>query len=149
MKIAARIFSTFFGAGYFPLAPGTFCSLLMVILYKFYLYKLSWLLYLMILIFGYFTGVYTSSKYSTEINKDDPRVIVIDEALGQLFVLFMLGTEWLLLFLSFAFFRLFDILKPFPIKKIETLPKGWGIMTDDLMAAAYARLIICLWLLLR
>ncbi len=71
---------------------------------------------------------------------------MIDEALGQALTLFLLGEAWLPLILSFLLFRLFDIIKPYPIKKIETLPKGWGIMLDDVAAAVYAGVVVRLYL---
>jgi phosphatidylglycerophosphatase A len=59
-----------------------------------------------------------------------------------------LGGAWFPLILSFLLFRLFDIVKPYPIKKIENFPKGWGIMMDDIAAAVYAGVLIRLYLFL-
>ena len=153
MKSLSKIIATFFGVGYFPVAPGTLTSLIVVLLYKFYLHSLSWPFYLLLLFFLFSVGVFTSTKYSLEIKKHDPRRIVIDEAFGQLLVLFQIGeswgTGWLPLLSCFFLFRIFDIIKPFPIKKVETLPDGWGIVMDDLVAAVYAGVIINLYLLLK
>jgi phosphatidylglycerophosphatase A len=153
MKSLSKIIATFFGVGYFPVAPGTLTSLIVVLLYKFYLHSLSWPFYLLLLFFLFSVGVFTSTKYSLEIKKHDPRRIVIDEAFGQLLVLFQIGeswgTGWLPLLSCFLLFRIFDIIKPFPIKKVETLPEGWGIVMDDLVAAVYAGVIINLYLLLK
>ena len=84
-----------------------------------------------------------------ELNKKDPRTIVIDEALGQLLVLFRLNPTWFPLLIGFGLFRFFDIIKPFPIKKAEKFPKGWGIMIDDILAAIYAGIILNLYLYLK
>ncbi len=153
MKSLSKIIATFFGVGYFPVAPGTLTSLIVVLLYKFYLHSLSWPFYLLLLFFLFSVGVFTSTKYSLEIKKHDPRRIVIDEAFGQLLVLFQIGeswgTGWLPLLSCFLLFRIFDIIKPFPIKKVEKLPGGWGIVMDDLVAAVYAGVIINLYLLLK
>ncbi len=153
MKSLSKIIATFFGVGYFPVAPGTLTSLIVVLLYKFYLHSLSWPIYLLLLFFLFSVGIFTSTKYSLEIKKHDPRRIVIDEAFGQLLVLFQIGeswgTGWLPLLSCFLLFRIFDIIKPFPIKKVETLPNGWGIVMDDLVAAVYAGVIINLYLLLK
>jgi len=149
MRSLSKIFATFFGIGYFPLAPGTLTSLIIVILYKTFLFKLNWPYYLLLLISIFFIGVYTSSKYCTELKKEDPRSIVIDEVLGQLIVMFRLPSNWIVLLAGFFLFRFFDILKPFFIKKTEKFPKGWGIMIDDIVAAAYAGIIINLYLLLK
>jgi len=153
MKSLSKIIATFFGVGYFPFAPGTLTSLIVVLLYKFYLHSLSWPFYLLLLFLLFLVGIFTSTKYSLEIKKHDPRRIVIDEAFGQLLVLFRIGeswgTGWLPLLSCFLLFRIFDIIKPYPIKKVETLPEGWGIVMDDLVAAIYAGVIINLYLLLK
>lgn len=153
MKSLSKIIATFFGVGYFPVAPGTLTSLIVVLLYKFYLHRLSWPIYLLLLFLMFVVGIFTSTKYSLEVNRQDPRRIVIDEACGQLLVLFRIGeswgTGWLPLLTCFLLFRIFDIIKPYPIKKVETLPEGWGIVMDDLVAAVYAGVIINLYLLLR
>ena len=149
MKTGAKILATFFGVGFFPLAPGTLTSLIVVILYKFFLHSISWPLYLLIFLCIFFIGVFASGIYSTELGKTDPRRIVIDEACGQFIVLFQMSTSWFPLLLGFFLFRLFDIIKPYPIRKIEKLKKGWGIMMDDIAAAVYTILIVRIYLLFR
>ena len=149
MKILSKVVSTFFGIGFIPFAPGTLTSMVIVLLYKYYLYRFSWPLYALILILLFFIGVYVSTKYSTALNKKDPRKIVIDEAIGQLLVLFRMSNAWFPVLSCFILFRVFDIVKPFPIKKVETLPAGWGIMLDDVVAAVYAGVIVNLYLLLK
>lgn len=148
MKFASKIIATFLGVGYFPIAPGTLTSFLVVLIYKFFLYKTAWPIHLIIFVFLFLIGILTSSKLSSSKNKD-PRSIVIDEAAGQYLALFRLGTSWFPLLLCFFLFRLFDIIKPFSIKKAEKFPKGWGIMLDDLLAALYAGIIIQVYLLLK
>jgi phosphatidylglycerophosphatase A len=149
MKFLSKTVATFFGVGYVPPAPGTATSAIIVLLYKLCLYKLSWPLYLLMIFVLFFIGVFTSTKYSSELNDKDPRRITIDEAVGQLLVLFQMGEAWLLLLASFLLFRLFDVIKIYPIKKVEDLPKGWGIMLDDIVAAVYAGIIIHLYLLIQ
>lgn len=149
MKLLSRIISTFFGVGYFPVAPGTLTSFAAILAYKYYLFRLNWPLYLAVLFLLFFIGVYTSTQYASESKKKDPRKIVIDEACGQLLVLFRMSDAWFPIILSFILFRIFDILKPFPIKKVENFPKGWGIMLDDAVAAIYAGVIVNLYLILK
>ncbi len=149
MKFLSKSISTFFGIGFIPFAPGTLTSIVIVLLYKYYLYRLSWPVYALILILLFFIGVYASTDYSTALNKKDPRKIVIDEALGQLLVLFRMSDAWFPVLSCFVLFRVFDIAKPFPIRKIEKLPAGWGIMLDDVVAAVYAGVIVNLYLLLK
>jgi phosphatidylglycerophosphatase A len=149
MKIGWRIISTFFGTGYFPIGPGTMASAVVVLLYKFLLSDLSWPLYLLIIIVLFIVGGIAATKYSSALQQKDPRKIVIDEVCGQLCTLFLVPSSWPLLLLAFVLFRLFDIIKPCPIKKLERIRDGWGIMADDIMAAVYAGIPIHLYLLLR
>ena len=149
MKLLSKLASTFFGLGFIPFAPGTVTSIVIILLYKYYLYRLSWPVYALILFLLFFIGVYASTKYSSALNKKDPRKIVIDEALGQLLVLFRMSDAWFPILSCFVLFRIFDIAKPFPIRKLEKLPAGWGIMLDDVVSAVYAGVIVNLYLILR
>jgi phosphatidylglycerophosphatase A len=149
MKAVHMILATFFGVGFFPLAPGTATSFLVVIFYKFFLHSLPWPLYLLLFVVLFFVGVIVSTEYSSELGKKDPRRIVVDEACGQLIVLFQMPTSSFILLACFFLFRFFDIIKPYPIRKIEKLEKGWGIMMDDIIAAIYTALIIHVYLLIK
>jgi len=149
MKIISKILATFFGLGYFPLAPGTLTSLVMVIIYKFFLFKLSWPLHLVLFFLLFLIGSFVSSNYSATLNKKDPQKIVIDEACGQYLALFQLTPSWVLMGFSFLLFRFFDIIKPFPLKRVELFPRGWGIMLDDIAAGLYAGIIIYIFLLVK
>ncbi len=149
MKLFSKVLATFFGAGYIPLAPGTITSAIVMLFYKFILFKISWPVYLLMFMLLFILGIFVSDIHSRMLNKEDPRSVVIDEALGQLLALFLLKPQWTLCLLSFILFRFFDIVKPFPIKKVETFPRGFGIMLDDIVAAIYTGILINLFLLLR
>jgi phosphatidylglycerophosphatase A len=90
--------------------------------------------------------VAASAAYAAELGQLDPGCIVIDEVCGQLIALAFLPAAWVPVGASFVLFRFFDIIKPWPIRKLEKLPGGWGIMADDvgagLAAAALARLVL-------
>jgi phosphatidylglycerophosphatase A len=148
MKLFSKITATFFGVGYFPVAPGTLSSAIIVLLYKFFLYRLSWPIYLFLFFVLFALGTFVSDVYSRMLKKEDPRSIVIDEITGQFIALFLLSPQWTLCVSSFVLFRLFDILKPFPINRVETFPRGFGIMLDDIVAAIFAGILINLFLLL-
>jgi phosphatidylglycerophosphatase A len=89
--------------------------------------------------------------------KDDPGEVVADELAGQaltflpvpFFITADISTKQICIItaLGFLFFRLFDIVKPWPIRKLEKLPKGWGILADDLLAGIFAAivLLVCYW----
>ena len=148
MKIASRVLATFFGVGLFPFAPGTVASAVAVIIYKYAVHGLAWPLYLLLLVCLFFAGVAASAIHAAELGRPDPGRIVVDEVCGQLLALAFLPAGWAPVAVSFALFRFFDIIKPWPIRRLERLPGGWGIMVDDacagLVAAALSRLVL-LW----
>ncbi len=148
MNVAARLYATCFGLGLVPLAPGTAASLAMVLLYRFFLshWPTASLAALILLMTA--AGVPAASACARELGQTDPRRIVIDEASGQLCVLLLAPSDWVSLGAAFVLFRFFDVLKPYPIRKLERLPGGWGIMADDLAAAAYGWIALRLGILI-
>jgi phosphatidylglycerophosphatase A len=149
MKTLSKIIATCFGLGYFPAAPGTLTSIVVVLVYKFFLYKISWPAHLLIFLILFLIGIPSSSRLASESKSRDPRKIVIDEASGQYLALFQLSPTWFSLLLSFFLFRFFDIIKPFPIRRVENFAKGWGIMCDDVVAALYTGILVSLYYLLK
>jgi len=89
----------------------------------------------------FFAGVWSASVVEKQWGKDHNRVVV-DELLGMWVALFLLPVHWKYLLASFLFFRLFDITKPFFIRRAERLYSGWGVMTDDLIAGLYTNLLL-------
>ena len=146
MNTLSMIFSTFFGTGFFPVAPGTAASFLTMLLFKLGLYRLSWPFQALIVVVLFIAGGAASTRYARLLNRKDPGRIVIDETCGQLIALFLVTPGWKELLLAFFLFRIFDIIKPYPIRKLEAIPHGWGIMADDvgagLAAAGFLRLIL-------
>jgi phosphatidylglycerophosphatase A len=134
----ARWFVTGFGIGYFPWAPGTAGTLLG--LFIFLLIQPigpSVALLLVLLFLG--VSVYAIHQALPSFpGGKDPSEIVIDEIVAILLILFLLPQSIFWWGGGFLLFRFFDITKPFPIRLLERLPGGWGIMADDLMAALYA-----------
>ena len=149
MKFLSKIIATVFGIGYFPLAPGTLTSLVFVILYKFFLHKIDWPYYLALLMLLFVIGAVASTAHASQMKIEDPRFIVIDEAMGQLLALFLLSPHWYLLGIGFVLFRALDILKPFVINKAEKIPGGWGIMMDDVIAGLITSIVLNLYLILK
>ncbi len=143
---AWRIIASFGGLGYFPVAPGTVASFAVVLLYKFFLSRFSWPYLVCLLVLLLALGLISSTAYAAELAQKDPRKIVVDEAAGQLIVLLFVFPSWTLVLISFFLFRLFDIVKPFPVSKVERLPAGWGIMADDVAAALLAKALLHLYI---
>ena len=140
-----KIISTWFNLGlvkYFPGTVGSIASLPFAALFVYY--GGHYLLIFFTIIF-FFIGVIISNKYSKLINKKDPSEIVIDEVVGQWFVLIFVPLDFLLYLLALIIFRFFDILKPWPIKVLEKkYDGGFGIMIDDIFAAIYSVIIFFL-----
>jgi phosphatidylglycerophosphatase A len=90
-------------------------------------------------------GAWAAHEVSREFGQRNPQFVVIDEVSGQLltYLIALSTANWRYLLLGFVLFRIFDTWKPFPIRRAELLPGGWGIMADDWVAGVYAG--ICLW----
>jgi phosphatidylglycerophosphatase A len=149
MRFLSKTIASVLGIGYFPFAPGTLTSLVCVLLYKFILHKMAWPYYLTLLVLLFIIGAWASKIQASLMKTEDPRCIVIDEALGQLVALFLLIPKWYLLGLGFVLFRILDILKPFVVKSAEKIPGGWGIMMDDLIAGFVTSILLNLYLILK
>ncbi|HVZ81174.1 MAG TPA: phosphatidylglycerophosphatase A [bacterium] len=130
--------ATFLGVGKLPKAPGTWASLVAAILF-YPLIETPWVLG-GLLAGIFFVGVLACDGYSKGLKDPDPSSAVIDEVLGMGIAMLAIPKAWPYVVMAFILFRLFDIWKPFPIRRLEKLPGGWGIMADDLMAGLYARL---------
>ena len=153
------------GVGYFPIAPGTMGSLVGVGLYltlwaasaslletNAFARKITLLhvwtpqmAFMLVVIFLVtMVGIWAATRAERLFRKEDPSEVVVDEVAGQMIALlsgpFWLHTWWSLL-TAFLLFRAFDIWKPYPIRKLEDLPTGLGIMADDLAAGAYALIV--------
>jgi phosphatidylglycerophosphatase A len=93
-----------------------------------------------------FGGIPPSTVVARESGREDPGFVVIDEVAGQMIALIGLPLSWNYLLASFILFRSFDIVKPFPLRRLENLPEGTGIMMDDVGAGLYALILLQLWL---
>ena len=139
--LAAKILSTCFGIGYFPVAPGTIASIVAVIGFVFIPALQSTPILLSLVIISLALGIWAGRIMEEEYG-DDPSIVTIDELAGQWLALAALPADMLPVLLSFAFFRLFDIAKPGPVDTVQRLPGGWGIMADDVLAGFFANLSV-------
>ena len=144
MKRIAIALSTFFGCGYFPKAPGTIGSLAGILTAAlFHAGGAGRLTLLIISILVFPVAVWASTVAARALGRKDPGEVVIDEVLGQWVTL--LGAAvwtWKTYLAAFLLFRLFDIWKPQPVRKAESLPEGLGIVSDDVLAGIYGALIL-------
>ena len=118
--------ATLCGLGFFTAMPGTVGSVAAWLVFALYPVPLAGILAVV------FLGVWASHQYSRKEGKTDPGEVIIDEVAGTWISMYGLPSGFFLpaLFL----FRIFDILKPFPVNASEKLPGGWGIMADDIVA---------------
>lgn len=135
-----RLIATFFFVGHLPFIPGTWGSLVGVLIY--FLVRHNICLFLSVFATLFFLGLYVSGKAEEIFGKKDDKRIVIDEVCGILLLYLLIPPSRLYLIIGFMLFRLFDILKLYPAKKLERLPRSWGIMADDIAAALYSYIII-------
>jgi len=145
MKKITLAAATFLGSGYLPVAPGTWASAFTVLIAYFTPWAAAPLaLKAGIIAFIFAIGIPAATASEIHFKKHDPRPCVIDEVAGQLVALFLLPRQAAWYAAAFFLFRLFDIVKPFPVRKSESLPKGLGIMTDDVLAGGYALVALLL-----
>lgn len=143
----ARLAATFFGAGTFPAAPGTFGSLAalpfgVALLQIPAPYGRLALLLAVTAVFA--IGVWAATRYCESAGQSDPGEIVIDEVAGQWLALIFVAPHnpWHV-FLAFLLFRFFDVIKLWPANWAqEHLPGGWGVMMDDIVAGLYAATLL-------
>jgi len=142
----ARLAATFFGAGRLRPGPGTWGSAATVLLW--------WLLSLwlppsrqllaaiLLALTAIAVGIPAATRVARASGLKDPQFVVIDEVAGQLITLIALPVSWKSLLLGFILFRGFDITKPPPVRQLEALPEGAGIVLDDVAAGLYALAIM-------
>ncbi len=139
--------ATWFGAGYLKPGPGTYGSVAAAVLWFLaaHIFPCSAttlaLATLAAAVLITLIGIPASTIVARESGRKDPGFVVIDEVAGQLFALTLMRPDWPHALIALILFRLFDIWKPWPIRKLEALPNGTGIMLDDVAAGLLALLI--------
>src|SRR5437763_9530420 len=153
------------GVGYFPIAPGTVGSMVGVGLYLavwgwlygileanasrgrlslLYIFTPQLAVMLLVIFVITLAGIWAGTRVEKASQKKDPSIVVIDEVAGQMIALlsgpFWIHTWWSIL-TAFILFRAFDIWKPYPIRRLEALESGLGIMADDVVAGIYALIV--------
>lgn len=138
------------GAGYFPIAPGTAGSLVgvavVVGLAQLPLHaaaSVGVLAAASLLLFA--LGVWAAGEAERYFGRTDPGQVVMDEVVGQMLTFLLIPhATWKWLLGGFLLFRAFDIIKPFPARQAERIPRGWGIMMDDVIAGGYGLAVLAL-----
>ncbi|MCI0453233.1 MAG: phosphatidylglycerophosphatase A [Candidatus Latescibacteria bacterium] len=140
MNALATLVATFLYTGFFPFAPATFATAVFLIVY-WLVPGGQWLAHWAVLIVTVLVSIPAATRVERARGKD-PGCVVIDEVVGIQVVL--VGAEPTLAGVAAAFvlFRLFDIWKPYPIHRLQSLPGGWGVVADDGLAGVYARVVM-------
>ena len=138
----AELFATFFGIGRIRPGPGTWASAATVLLWWVITRWVppGWQPWAAILLasFAVAIGIPAATRVSRASGSKDPQWVVIDEVAGQLITLIAVPISWKSLLLGFILFRGFDIVKLPPVRRLEQLPEGVGIVVDDVGAGLYA-----------
>ena len=155
-------FVTFFGIGYIKFAPGTFASIITSILLfiSFHILNISSNIVLIFLFFIFFYSLYAVSSYIKKINIKDPKEVVIDEVIGQSIPIYLyeishgiskqFDDALVFYVIIFILFRLFDIIKPFPVSYFDKKFKNsFGVIFDDICAGLYVALILIAYMVLK
>jgi phosphatidylglycerophosphatase A len=143
----ASTIATWFGCGWAPKGPGTVGSLgaLALVAVAMYLGPWTGLHCLVLAALWLVPAIWASSRMVETSGSKDPQFVVVDEVVGQWISLGGAARlNWKSLLAGFVLFRLFDIWKPWPARALEKLPRGYGIVMDDVMAGVYAALVLFL-----
>ncbi len=143
-------------SGYSPVAPGTAGTVVAIPLYLLFV-RTGWIPYVFVSLILFFFGIQSATKVEKVTQKQDPKIVVIDEIVGYLVTMFLLPQQgvfalfgfqlpkqWVLPVLGFFVFRVFDIVKPYPAWKLDENPnlQGFGIMIDDVFAGIYSNIVL-------
>ncbi|MFZ1919904.1 MAG: phosphatidylglycerophosphatase A [Terriglobales bacterium] len=146
----ATLVATFFGIGRLKPGPGTWASVATVILWAAASSQMLPASRASATVLGAslvtLFGIPAATVVARATGVKDPQFVVIDEVAGQLVALIGVPLAWKTFLAGLILFRVFDILKPFPIRRLERLPEGTGIVVDDLGAGVYALAIMHLLL---
>ena len=142
MHTLIMFIATGFYSGYLPKAPGTWGSLVGLLLF-FLLHTLNLQIYLAVVAAIFVIGTFAAGEAEKIMDRKDPGLVVIDEIVGILITMIAIPATPLAMALGFILFRIFDIWKPFPIRLIDQrFHGGLGIMLDDIVAGIFSLVIL-------
>ena len=144
MKNLSIFFSTLFGIGYLSKFPGTLASFISLFLIWYIKTNFNEQTVYTIYVFSFFLSLHFINKAVNILKVKDPKIIVIDEYLGQFTALLFCNEKLINYLIAFLLFRFFDIFKPFPINKIDQGKASICIILDDILAGIYSGLILLL-----
>jgi phosphatidylglycerophosphatase A len=128
-------------AGRFPIASGTAGTVVGVFLYL-GMKGLAPAHYFAVCVLVFLVGTWAAGRAEIILDQKDSSLIVIDEIVGYLVAMFMVPPTWGFVVAGFFIFRVFDILKPWPLQRLEEIHGGWGVMLDDIGAGVYTNIVL-------
>lgn len=135
-----------FGAGLAPVAPGTFGTLVAIPIAAGLRAHFSDVVFVAVIVVFALVGIWAAGITGRNLGVADHGAIVWDEVVAFLLVLFFVGDDGVRVAVAFLVFRLFDIVKPPPIRQLDAaLKNGFGVMIDDIAAAGYTLLVFAVW----
>jgi len=141
MKRVAWVLATWFGCGLSPVWPGTVGTLAALPVYFAVRgHGVGGVLAAALLLTVF--GIWAAGIVADGSRMHDPQIVVVDEVAGVLVALAAAGPSLASVAAAVVFFRLFDVTKPFPARAAERLPRGWGIVVDDVVAGVWAALAV-------
>lgn len=139
----AWVLATWFGCGRVPGAPGTAGTLGAIPLYWLLVQAAGRLGVAMAAVVVAVVGIWAASVVARDLGRKDPQLVVIDEVAGMLVTMIPVATfSWGAVLAGFVLFRVLDSLKPWPIRRLEDLPSGLGIVMDDVAAGAVGAIVM-------
>jgi phosphatidylglycerophosphatase A len=138
-----KLLAAGFGSGLTPFAPGTIGTLVGIPICLVCL-PLTWPLRFLVVVVLSALAIFISGRAEQIYQKKDDQRIVIDEIAGFQVAMLPVAITGLHLCVAFVLFRIFDIWKPFPIRNLQQLPGGWGVVIDDVAAGIYAGIVMLL-----
>lgn len=146
LRAALRGIATLGPVGRVPVAPGTAGSLVAAVAWLAAAPSMGWPAWILLGGLG-LLGVVAAGDVARAVGTADPSEVVIDEVVGMWLTLVLVPAGFPTAVVAFAAFRAFDVIKPFPVRQLERLPGGWGLVADDLAAALYAAAAVrLLWM---
>ena len=148
MNKIISIFTTLFGIGYSPIAPGTIGSIFSIVILYFLIKFVSYSFLVIIFLIILFTSLKLIEKYSNLLKSHDSSTIVIDEFLGIFLIILFYDylkftNDFIMFLLILILFRFFDILKIFPINWVDkNIKNSFGVVLDDLLAGVYSIIVL-------
>jgi phosphatidylglycerophosphatase A len=135
-----------FGAGLAPVAPGTFGTLIAIPIAVLLRAHFSDAIFVAAIVVLALIGVWATQITGRDLGAPDHGAIVWDEVVAFLLVLYFVGEDAVRVAFAFLLFRIFDIVKPPPIRQLDAaLKNGVGVMVDDVLAAGYTLIVLALW----